>query len=334
MLLEYLRRTEGIDASVDDLLALGHADLMRNLRRARTCARERLGMDGIEEALALMHAASLGPEELGETIAADVESIRCLCRERDLVTIPSETGLVVARAPAFARWATAFMISPGPFDAGHRPPVYYVTPTETGLSAARERRPAELNRYTSAVISIHEVIPGHLLQAWHTHRTGSIVRRALTSYAAVEGWAHYVEEMMIAEGFRADKPFYELAQILEALMRNCRFICALRMHAADMSVREAVHFFRTYAFLDESAALREAVRGTYDPGYLKYTLGKLQIMKLREDVRQRRGDAFSLKRFHDEFLRFGMPPVAVTRDRMLGPEAGPSLPLTGDAAGN
>ena len=92
-----------------------------------------------------------------------------------------------------------------------------------------------------------------------------------------------------------------------------------------MTIREAAHFFRTRAFVDESAAFREAVRGTYDPGYLKYALGKLQIMKLREDVRRREGDAFSLKRFHDDFLSHGMPPVAVTRERILGPDSGPSL---------
>jgi uncharacterized protein (DUF885 family) len=169
------------------------------------------------------------------------------------------------------------------------------------------------------IISVHEVYPGHFVHYLHNRygRDLPLVNRVANSYAFVEGWAHYCEQMMVETDFAAGKPRLRLTQLLEALVRNCRYMCSIRMHTQGMTVDEATRFFMDNAYMGEHPARMEAMRGTFDPGYLSYTLGKLMILKLREDYQREQGSAYSLKGFHDQLLSYGAPPVSLPRRMML-----------------
>jgi len=168
---------------------------------------------------------------------------------------------------------------------------------------------------------VHEAWPGHYLHGLHTRNAPSPVTKTFGSYAFTEGWAHYCEQMMW-ETVCPDDLWARLGQLSEALLRDVRFVCALGLHTAGMTVEEATRRFMEDAFMEAATAEEEAVRGTYDPGYLNYTLGKLMLLKLREDVRAREGENFDLRRFHDRFLSYGTPPIPVVRRLMLGGDEG------------
>ena len=171
---------------------------------------------------------------------------------------------------------------------------------------------------------MHEVYPGHYVHYLHTKAAPSKISQVFGAYSFWEGWGHYAEEMMVEEGF-ATEPRMMLGQLADALLRDCRYVCSIRMHTQGMTVEEATRFFMENAYMEELPARKEAVRGTFDPMYLSYTLGKLMILKLREDYRAEQGAAFSLKRFHDTVLSFGAPPIPLLREMMLGPESGDAL---------
>ena len=138
---------------------------------------------------------------------------------------------------------------------------------------------------------------------------------------------------MLDEGFgrsKSDAPTeeeikraakYQLAQSDEALLRLCRLCASIKMHTQGMTVDDATKFFVANCYYEEKTSRQEAMRGTFDPGYLYYTLGKLQILKLREDYKAQEGDKFSLKKFHDEMLKHGMPPIRLLREIMLKDKA-------------
>ncbi len=326
MYAKMLRNTEGLDIPLDRLVSLGQADLDRNLDRARKICHEHFDGRSVAEVMDDIKKESYSNDELIPSIAAELEEIRQFLVDRNIISIPSPVKPIVAETPKFARWASAMMSTPGPFETVATEAYYDVTPVDPNWSADEQRQwLADFNRFVATNVSVHEAYPGHYVQFLHTNRSRSDVQKSLTSYAAVEGWAHYTEQMMIEEGFHADDPRYELAQLQDALLRNCRYLCSIRMHTQGMSVEQATRFFMENAFLEELASRREAERGTFDPAYLKYTLGKLQILKLRDDYRRKMGTEFSLKAFHDGLLSHGMPPIAVTRERMLGPNPGPSL---------
>jgi uncharacterized protein (DUF885 family) len=166
--------------------------------------------------------------------------------------------------------------------------------------------------------SAHEVWPGHFLQFLHANRAPSKFGQVFVGYAFAEGWAHYAEEMMWEAGFRHDSPEMHIGQLQEALLRNARFIAAIGLHTKGMTLPEAVTLFREQGFQDEGNAEQQARRGTFDPAYLNYTMGKLMIRKLREDWTATRGGRAAWKDFHDQFLRFGGPPIPLIRRAMLG----------------
>jgi uncharacterized protein (DUF885 family) len=199
---------------------------------------------------------------------------------------------------------------------------------EPGWPAAqKEEWLTAFNFYTTDVVSIHEAYPGHYVQAlWLNHSPVNRLRKILGSYAFIEGWAHYAEQMMLEEGFgsgpdpvKAAK--YRLAQSDEALLRWCRLCVAIQMHCHGMTVDAATRFFQENCYYEQKPARQEAVRGAYDPGYLYYALGKLMILKLRDDCQQQQGAAFSLRRFHDDLLRHGQPPIPLLREILLAEPA-------------
>ncbi len=321
-----VRLTEGLDIPLARLREIGETDLQRNLARAREITKARFPGRTVADVMKMMSQEVYTADTLIPSIAREAESVRQFCIDRDIITIPSEVRALITETPKFARWATAMMSTPGPFEQNATEAYYDVTPVDPTWSPKEQAEWLEnFNKSVSLNVTVHEAYPGHYVQFLHSNRARSDLQKAFTSYAAVEGWAHYAEQMMVEEGFQADSPLYELGQLQDALLRNCRFLCAIGMHTDGMTVADATTFFMKNSFLGELPSRLEAERGTFDPGYFKYTLGKLQILGLREDYRRKKGAKYSLREFHDTLLSRGMPPVEVIRGYMLGPGAGPSL---------
>jgi uncharacterized protein (DUF885 family) len=251
--------------------------------------------------------------------------------DRKIITVPSDLRANVEETPRYLR-ATSFasMDTPGPFETRATEAYYYVTPVEPDWSPKQKSEwLTAFNYYTTDVVSIHEVYPGHFVQfLWLKASNPSRISQIFGSYAFIEGWAHYSEQMMLDEGF-GKRPGAEtraaaigaakfrLAQSDEALLRICRLCVSIKTHCQGLSLEDATRFFEENCYYEHQPAYEEARRGTFDPQYLLYTLGKLQILKLRSDYKNQVGSRFSLEQFHDELLRHGEPPIRLLRERML-----------------
>jgi uncharacterized protein (DUF885 family) len=222
--------------------------------------------------------------------------------------------------------ATTFasMDTPGPFEKSTEAYFYVTLPDPSWPESRRE----QLLEFFSAPLisntSVHEVYPGHYVQFLNNRLNPDKVRALYASGANAEGWALYCEQMMLDEGLHNGDPKYRLAQLQMALMRACRYLVGIKMHTKGMTVEQAESFFQTNAYLTPHNAEVESFRGTEDPGYLRYQLGKLMILKLREDVRRKQGAQFDLGQFNDAFLREGALPIRLIRRDMLGSD-GPLL---------
>lgn len=269
-------------------------------------------------------------EELIPAIAKDLEQIRQYVLDHHLVTIPSDVRASVTETPAYNR-ATSFasMDTPGPFERKATQAYYYITPTESNWPEEQKNEwLTAFNYYTADVVSIHEAYPGHYVQFLHLNASPATrIEKSFSSYAYVEGWAHYTEKMMLDEGFgRVPNPTpeqkvraakYRMAQADEALLRLCRLCVSIKMHTLGMSVEDGAKFFHENCYYEPKPSMSEAMRGTFDPGYLSYSLGKLEILKLRDDYKAQEGADFSLEKFHDEVLNHGMPPIRLLREILL-----------------
>ena len=180
------------------------------------------------------------------------------------------------------------------------------------------------NRGTIESTAIHEAYPGHYVQLLWFRQVPTMVRKLSQANSNVEGWAHYTEQMMLDEGYGNNDPKLRFGQLIDALLRNCRYIVGLEMHTGRMTYEQGIQFFIKQAYMTRDYAERETKRGTSDPTYLVYTLGKLQILKLREDYHQKLGAAFNLEQFHTEFVKQGGIPIAIIRKAMLRNDS-PSL---------
>lgn len=323
---QMLRTGEAVELSLEKLLAVAQSSLARNQADLEATAR-RIAPDkspaGVVKDIGRQHpsAAELIPEA-----QKMVERSRAFALERDLVSIPYDWRPIIAETPVFLRWAFAMMDTPGPFEKVATESFYYITPPEKGWSPAQaEEWLTQFDYYILDDTTIHEAWPGHYLHALHFRNSPTQVTKVFESYAFSEGWALYVEQMMIEQGYRADEPRLRVAQLLGALLRDVRFICSIGLHTQGMSVEEATRRFMQDAHMEELPARKEAERGTYDPGYLFYTLGKLMVLKLREDYQREQGNAFSLKEFHDTLLSFGAPPLPLVRKMMLNHDDGQML---------
>ncbi|WP_141323796.1 DUF885 domain-containing protein [Myxococcus sp. AB025B] len=317
---------EGVTESIDSLLAWGHAEMQRTQARFREVA-GRLGpgkapMDVYRE-LSKEHPT---PAELVPTTTATLEDIRAfLIRER-IITVPSEVRAQVAETPSFNRSLSfASMSTPGPFEQRATEAYYYVTPPDPTWSAEQtEQHMSFYNHHALPLVSIHEAYPGHYVQFLWTNRVESKVRRLLGSASFSEGWGLYTEQMMLDEGYGgrsgpgADK--LRLNQLALYLQRLARYVAGLSLHTRGMTYEQAVRLFEEEAFMTRTNAEREARRGTSDPTYLVYALGKKMLMDLREEARVKWGKDFSLLRFHDEVVSYGYPPVPIVRQLLLGEE--------------
>jgi uncharacterized protein (DUF885 family) len=224
------------------------------------------------------------------------------------------------------RWAFAAMDGPGPFEEVATESFYYVTPVEKDWTAEQaEEWLSNFGYATLKIISIHEVYPGHYVHFLRHHNAPSPISKVFGAYSFWEGWAHYCEEMFLEVGYGEGDPKLQLAEAQEALVRICRLLCSLRMHTQGQTLDEAGEFFQANAYMEQLPAQKEALRGTFDPGYLNYTLGKLLIYKLRADWQTEQGKSYSLQAFHDELLSHGGPPVPLVRQHMLKADNGELL---------
>jgi len=255
----------------------------------------------------------------------NLEAIRQFLIDNKIVTMPSEVRVKVEETPAYARaTSTASMDTPGPFETKATEAYYYITPVDPKWTPKQQEDwLAQFNFYTTDVVSIHEAYPGHYTQFLHLNASdASKIQKIFGSYAFIEGYAHYTEKMLIDAGYgNSGDPIkaakYRLAQSGDALLRICRLCVSIKTHCQGMNVDEATKFFMDNWYQGDKPSRQEALRGTYDPGYLFYTLGKLQILKLREDYKKQEGGSYSLQKFNDAMLDNGMPPIQIMRELLL-----------------
>ncbi len=325
-----LASTQLVDLPPEKILALGLQEL-KNQQNAFAAAAKIIDPKKTPiEVFKEVQQDHPKPGELISDVAKDLDQIRQYVLDHHLVTIPSDVRATVTETPQFDRATTfASMDTPGPFERKATQAYYYVTPTESDWTEKQKNEwLTSFNYYTADVVSIHEAYPGHYVQFLHLNASSANrVEKIFGSYSYVEGWAHYAEQMMLDEGFgsvpnptpeqkvRAAK--YRMAQADEALLRVCRLCVSIKMHTQGMSVADGAKFFHENCYYEEKPSMSEAMRGTFDPGYLNYTLGKLEILKLRADYKAQEGANFSLEKFHDEMLNHGMPPIRLLREILL-----------------
>ncbi|MEZ5499446.1 MAG: DUF885 domain-containing protein [Steroidobacteraceae bacterium] len=313
--LRMLRETEAVDTTLDELERIGRADLARN--------QEALG----DACAKFAPGATLGAcmQKMNDNKGAggpvaearrQLPGLRQFLVDHQIVSIPGTEEALVEESPPYNRQNSAYIDIPGPYEKG-LPSVYYISPPDPTWSPA-EREAYVPGRKDLLFTSVHEVWPGHFLNFLHANRAKSIFGKVFVGYAFAEGWAHYTEEMMWDAGLDNGDPETHIGQLSNALLRNCRFLSAIGLHARGMSASESLQMFREECYQDEGNARQQAARGTYDPAYLNYTMGKLLIRKLRDDWTG--GDRSRLKEFHDQFLGYGGPPIPLVRAAMMHEE--------------
>ena len=321
-----LRYGELIDLAPERILEIGMRELRREQQVFADTAKKIDPAKKPIEVFKEIQKDHPSDESLIPDTKKDLEAIRRFVVDHRIVAIPSEVRARVEETPQYLR-ATSFasMDTPGPFEAKATEAYYYVTPVEKDWSPRqKEEWLTAFNYYTTDIVTIHEAYPGHYVQFLCLNASPATrLEKIFGSYAFIEGWAHYCEQMMVDEGFGAGKgdslqaAKYRLAQSDEALLRLCRLCVSIKTHCEGMSLDDATKFFEENCYYEHKPAYQEALRGTFDPQYLYYTVGKLEILKLRRDYQQQEGASFSLKKFHDEMLRHGAPPIRLLREVML-----------------
>lgn len=316
---------EGITMSSDAILAIGMKELQKEQTAFNDAAKiinpNKKPIDVFNE----MQKEHSTAQYLIPDAKKNLEAIRQFLIENKIITIPSEVRVNVEETPAYARaTSTASMDTPGPFEIKATGAYYYITPVDPKWTPKQQEDwLAQFNFYSTDVVSIHEAYPGHYTQFLHLNASdASKIQKIFGSYAFIEGWAHYAEKMLVDAGYgNTGEPIkaakYRLAQSGEALLRICRLIVSIKMHCKEMNVDQATKFFMDNWYQGDKPSRQEALRGTYDPGYLFYTLGKLQILKLREDYKKQEGKNYSLQKFNDTMLDNGMPPIKIMRELLL-----------------
>jgi uncharacterized protein (DUF885 family) len=327
-----LQYEDMVDTPLDRLLEVGMGDLRKNQAALRKVAKEIDPDKTPEQVMAQLGSMHPAPDKLMETFRGTFDGLIAFIQQKYIITIPSASRPIVQETPPFERaTTTASMDTPGPFEAKAKEAYFNVTLPGPGDSAADVASLMEgFNVGTIVSTSTHETFPGHFMQYLWTERAPTKVRKAFYANTNSEGWAHYCEQMMLDEGYGQpgtgakdvlEATYIRLGQLQDALLRDARFVVGIRMHTGKMSFDEAKEFFVKQGYQTAKIAEIESKRGTSDPTYLYYTLGKLQILKLREDYKKKVGDAFVLGKFHDEFMSQGEPPIAVVRKAMLGDDS-------------
>jgi uncharacterized protein (DUF885 family) len=294
---------------------------------AKEAARVDAAKSPVEVMDALVHDHPTA-EELIPTARKQLEECQRFVVEKGLLTLPSERLPTVRETPPYARMGFASMDTPGPFETRATEAFYNITNVEPEWTEEQKAQHLTyFNRAGLLGITVHEGMPGHFVQLLYEARIPTEVRKVFTPASLVEGWAHYVEQMMVDEGLGGGDPAVRLGQLRRALQRHARWHAGLSMHAFGESVEGATKRYAEIAYFEPFPALREVQRGTFNPTYLYYALGRMQILKLREDYQrylEARGQTFSLRDFHDRFLQLGLP-VSLARQAMMPGDTGPSL---------
>jgi hypothetical protein len=316
---EMLKATERVDVPLAELAATGRRDLDRNLAALKEACASFAPGASVSDCVA--KAQSNKP--IGGAVEGarkQLAELKSFILEKKIVTIPGTEEAKVAEAPAYRRWNFAYINIPGPYEK-NLPSVYYIAPPDPAWSQ-KEKDAYVPGQGSLLFTSAHEVWPGHFLQFLHANRSASKLGQLFVGYAFAEGWAHYTEEMMWDAGLGNNSPEMHVGQLLEALLRNVRFVSAIEMHTGKMTVEESEKMFLEQGYQDAANARQQAARGTFDPAYLNYTMGKLMIRKLREDWTATRGGKQAWQQFHDEFLKYGGPPIPLVRKAMLPGDTG------------
>lgn len=319
---EMLKATEGVNLPLPVLENAGREDLQRNLEALREACQHYAPNASVPSCVGKAEAQK--PQEGAVAEARrQLIALKAFVAEKNLVSIPSQEDATVEESPPFNRWNLAYIDIPGPFEP-KLPSIYYVAPPDPAWSPDEQAAyvPGKANLL---FISVHEVWPGHFLQGLHAHQVDSKVGQLFSSYAFSEGWAHYAEELMWEAGLNAEDAETHIGQLVNALLRDVRLLSAIGLHTQGMTVATSEKMFRELAFRDESNARQQAARGTFDPAYLNYTLGKLMIRKLRDDWTATRGGRAAWKAFHDTFLSYGAPPIPLIRKLMIAGDKGSEL---------
>ena len=311
--LAKLRHEEMVELPLAELLARGQAQLDKDYAAFVETARK---IDPKKSPAAVMAALSdthPTAEKLVPSIKSSVEEARQFLIDKQIVTVPSEVRARIEETPPYARsGGFASMDTPGPFESKATEAFYYVTPVEKDWDRKHKEEHLRLfNPWVVAMINVHEAYPGHYLQFLYAPRFPTKTRKLLFASSNAEGWAHYCEQMMVDEGFGGGDPRVRLAQLQEALLRDARYITGIKLHTAGWTVEQGTKLFQEKAFQEPANAFEEARRGTYNPTYLYYTLGKLEILELREEYRAKKGA--SLREFHDAFVSQGSLPIPLVR---------------------
>src|SRR5580765_5992993 len=318
-----------VTTPLDRLLEVGMADLRKNQTEFQRIGKEIEPAKPATEVLAELQSMHPAPGELMQKFRDTFDGLIAFIHGHQIITLPSDRRPSLIETPPFERaTTTAAMDTPGPFEKVAKEAYFYVTlPGPNDSPAEIAGLMAGFNVGTIVSTSIHEAFPGHFTQYLWEPRAPSKIRRVLSANTNVEGWAHYTEQMMLDEGYAQpgagakdlrESRLIRLGQLQDALLRDARFVVGVQMHRGKFTIEQAEQFFVKEGFQSPKIAEIETKRGASDPTYLYYTLGKLQIMKLREDLRKKEGAAFSIGKFHDAFISQGYPPIAVVRRLLLG----------------
>jgi uncharacterized protein (DUF885 family) len=320
-----LKLEEGISLSADRLLGIALREMNEVQEAFRSIAGKMNGAAGDPvEAWRAAKEQHPAPGTLVDVAREQLDELLVFLRRQAIVTLPESEPVVVAPSPEFYRWAFASMWTPGPFETKASRAYYYLTDALPSWAPDKqEEHLRDFNLPTLWNISIHEVYPGHFVHYQYLRSVTSKVRKStfFAPMSFVEGWAHYCEQMMVEAGFRKGDHAFRLGQLAEALVRLARVVVGIRLHCEDLSVEQGMRFFRDEAFLEEATARREAERGTFDPGYVTYSIGKLMMLKLRQDFKEQEESKYSLRAFHDAVLAGGSAPFWAHRQLLLGDTA-------------
>jgi uncharacterized protein (DUF885 family) len=324
-----LQYDEMVDIPLEKLLEIGRADLHKNQQHFNAVAKELEPAKDPRAVLEELGSDHPAPDQLLNAFRATFDSLTSFINSHHIVTIPSEVRPIVEETPPFMRATTfASMDTPGPYEKHATEAYFNVTLPDPSMTPKEvEGFMHSFNKGTVISTAVHEAYPGHYIQFLWVPQAPSRVRKILGANTNVEGWAHYCEQMMLDAGYgqpgagakdEREAKFLRLGQIQDALLRDARFIVGIQMHTGKMTFDQAIDFFQKEGYQSKETAEVETKRGTGDPTYLYYTLGKLEIMKLREDLKAKQGAAFSLENFHNDFLKQGFPPIKIVREAMLG----------------
>jgi hypothetical protein len=314
---------EMVDLPLDKLLEIGMADLRRNQQAFRETAAKIDPSKTPRQILDELTRDHPAPDRLLQSFRDVLGGLKDYIATKQVITIPSPVLPILEETPPFMRaLTTASMDTPGPYEKVAKEAFFNVTLPEPSWTPKQVEEHMEgFNRGTIISTAIHEAYPGHYVQFLWMQTIPSKVRKLLGANSNAEGWAHYCEQMMLDEGYGNGDLKLRLGQLQDALLRDARYIVGMGMHTGNMTYEQAIDFFVNEGYQTRTNGERETKRGTSNPTYLYYTLGKLEIMKLRDDYKKKRGSAFTLEEFHDRFMREGTPPIKIVRKAMLGDDS-------------